>query len=254
MNNNSSKQILLSVIGVAILVIAVVGVSFAFFSYVYNGEEANTIQTGTIVFEASDTNFKLTNIFPTDTATSGIEHNDDVLTATVKVYGNTTYENGIQYTVRAVNVTNATSAATQKIYPRVIVTPTQPTGVTLDEDYAAAKTYGNGLNGNTILESGAVIGKGVIKPSTGASGVLNHETVLTIAAYYDKDDYHISDNEEDELVAAGLLDENYAGQIIKTADWNAMSAAGAYSFKIQVTAVENGSDDARYPGQVNYGE
>ena len=31
-NSNSSKQVLLSVIGVAILVVAIVGVSFAFFN------------------------------------------------------------------------------------------------------------------------------------------------------------------------------------------------------------------------------
>ena len=47
-NSNSSKQILLSVIGVAILVVAVVGVSFAFFSYTKTGSQTNTIQTGQI--------------------------------------------------------------------------------------------------------------------------------------------------------------------------------------------------------------
>ena len=36
-NNNSSKQILLSVLGVAILVVAVVGISFAAFSYSKTG-------------------------------------------------------------------------------------------------------------------------------------------------------------------------------------------------------------------------
>ena len=47
-NNNSSKQILLSVLGVAILVVAVVGISFAAFSYSKTGEVSNTITTGTI--------------------------------------------------------------------------------------------------------------------------------------------------------------------------------------------------------------
>ena len=37
MNGNSSKQVLLSVLGIAILVVAVVGVSFAFFSYTKTG-------------------------------------------------------------------------------------------------------------------------------------------------------------------------------------------------------------------------
>ena len=46
--NNNSKQVLLSVLGVAILVVAVVGVSFAAFSYSKTGEKVNTITTGTI--------------------------------------------------------------------------------------------------------------------------------------------------------------------------------------------------------------
>ena len=45
--SNSSKQVLLSVIGVAILVVAVVGVSFAFFNYTRTGQQ-NTVRTGQI--------------------------------------------------------------------------------------------------------------------------------------------------------------------------------------------------------------
>ena len=48
MNGNSSKQVLLSVLGIAVLVVAVVGVSFAFFSYTKTGSANNTIETGDI--------------------------------------------------------------------------------------------------------------------------------------------------------------------------------------------------------------
>lgn len=47
-NNNSSKQVLVSILGVAILVVAVVGISFAAFSYSKTGTVSNTITTGTI--------------------------------------------------------------------------------------------------------------------------------------------------------------------------------------------------------------
>ena len=53
-NNNNSKQVLLSVLGVAILVVAVVGVSFAAFSYSKTGEQVNTITTGTITMNYVD--------------------------------------------------------------------------------------------------------------------------------------------------------------------------------------------------------
>ena len=65
-NNNSSKQVLLSVLGVAILVVAVVGVSFAAFSYSKTGEKVNTITTGTISMNyVEDENaINLTNALP----------------------------------------------------------------------------------------------------------------------------------------------------------------------------------------------
>ena len=62
---DNKKQILLSVVGILILVLAIVGVTYAFFSYVYTGEEENTVRTGTIVFTASDKTLEISNAFPT---------------------------------------------------------------------------------------------------------------------------------------------------------------------------------------------
>jgi len=66
--DNSSKQILLSVLGVAILVVAVVGVSFAAFTFTGTGTKENTISTGTIAMTYSeDTNgIFITNALPTE--------------------------------------------------------------------------------------------------------------------------------------------------------------------------------------------
>lgn len=66
-NNNSSKQILLSVLGVAILVVAVVGVSFAAFTYTGNSNIENKIQTGTITMtytEKEDSKIAIDNAMP----------------------------------------------------------------------------------------------------------------------------------------------------------------------------------------------
>ncbi len=244
MNNNSSKQILLSVIGVAILVIAVVGVSFAFFSYVYNGGTANTVQTGTIVFSASDSQLKLTNVFPTDAYDSGIAHENDVLTATVSVSGNTTYEEGIDFTVRAMNVTNKSTGA-NPIVPTVLVTPIAVNGITYTTGTAGTAAEYNSTN---VLASGDTICAGTIAANTVVGSVGNETQILEIKAFYDKADYHISDNTKEELVNANLLSNDYAGRIIPTDEWTALAGEGtsaAYSFKIQVTAVEGGSDDPR---------
>ena len=62
---NNSKQAVLTIVGIAILVIAVVGVSFAFFTYSKQGVENNVITTGKIEFiYTEDTALSLTNQFP----------------------------------------------------------------------------------------------------------------------------------------------------------------------------------------------
>jgi len=217
-NNNSSKQILLSVIGVAILVIAVVGVSFAFFSFVYNGETANEVQTGTIVFTASDSTISLENQFPQDA------YNADK--ATVSISGSTTYEDGIDFQVRVTDVSNAGT-----VVPRVKVTAKTVEGVTInvtEDEYTKTNALANG-----IIASGTI---------AAGTGVTSETVILEIQAYYAKEDYHISDNSLAELSAAGLLSADYAGEIIGTDTWNALSTgANAYSFKIQVLATQANS-------------
>ena len=96
-NSNSSKQILLSVIGVAILVVAVVGVSFAFYSYNRVGNK-NTLKTGTITFNTTNTTIDMSNVFPvskSDILTDSV----NVGTGFVDISGSTSYNKGIDFTV-----------------------------------------------------------------------------------------------------------------------------------------------------------
>jgi len=64
--NNTSKQILLSVLGVAILIVAVVGISFAAFTYSKAGETTNTITTGTVTmaYTESENGINIENAVP----------------------------------------------------------------------------------------------------------------------------------------------------------------------------------------------
>ena len=48
MENTDSKNILLSVIGIAIFLVAVVGITYAIFVFTGEGNQNNTISTGTI--------------------------------------------------------------------------------------------------------------------------------------------------------------------------------------------------------------
>lgn len=56
MIRDDSKQILLSVFGVALLLVAIVGVSYAVFIFTSNSTTENTIQTGTIAFQYLESN------------------------------------------------------------------------------------------------------------------------------------------------------------------------------------------------------
>ena len=47
-NQNQSKQIFATVLAIAILIVMVIGISFAAFTYTKSGEKQNTISTGTI--------------------------------------------------------------------------------------------------------------------------------------------------------------------------------------------------------------
>lgn len=79
MRDNSSKQILLSVLGVAILVVAVVGVSFAAFTYTGTGTKENKISTGTISMTyTEDTNgISISNALPTSDAAGKVLAGED---------------------------------------------------------------------------------------------------------------------------------------------------------------------------------
>ena len=111
MENNNSKQMILSILGVVILVVAVVGVSFAAFSYSKTGEKVNTITTGTITMSYSeDTNgINLSNALPmSDDQGKALSGSNNVfdftVTATINGSGNTT----INYDVTATKESGST--------------------------------------------------------------------------------------------------------------------------------------------------
>ena len=102
MKDNNSKHVLLSVLGVAILVVAVVGVSFAAFSYSKTGTKVNTITTGTITMSYSETTngINLTNALPmTDAVGKALKTENQYFDFTVSA--NITGTTTINYAITA---------------------------------------------------------------------------------------------------------------------------------------------------------
>ena len=84
MKENSQKKVLLSVLGVAILVVAVIGISFAAYSTVFKSE-ANTVTTGTIMvtYDESGDAINIEDAMPMTDANGAAQTNNGVFNFTV---------------------------------------------------------------------------------------------------------------------------------------------------------------------------
>ncbi len=192
-NSKQSKQVLLSVIGVAILVVAVVGVSFAFFNYTRTGA-ANTVTTGTIQFNSSQTQMNVNNAFPVskDTAEAATTSSHaNVAVATVTITGNTTYNDGLDFRVTAQGVDLNVAAANETPVNVPISVLVTTNGNLTEVNDAASSATGNSIFvqdfENGTLTNNAVLATGHINAETSAN------QTITIKAYMDKDKIAISD-------------------------------------------------------------
>ena len=167
-NNNNSKQVLLSVLGVAILVVAVVGVSFAAFSYSKTGQAVNTITTGTITMSYSNpTNgINISNALPTADATGmALEGENNVFDFTVgaTISGTAT----INYAITATKEEDSTIPDTGvKVY-------LTDRGSGTSDDQILAPTLVSALDKTSSDASGAPDNQYILESGTFKSTVTN---------------------------------------------------------------------------------
>lgn len=179
-NNNSSKQILLSVLGVAILVVAVVGISFAAFSYSKAGDVSNTITTGTITMTYTEpTNgINLTDALPiTDTAGKALKGDGKTFDFTVgaTIAGTT----NINYVISAVK--DATSDLPDEGV-KVYLTSTSGENETAVFEPKLVSQLDTTADGN---DAGAPAGQYVLKTGTyKATGTDNYRLRMWVDANY----------------------------------------------------------------------
>ncbi len=248
-NNNQQNQqknnqhVMLSFLGIAFLVIGLVGVSFAFYNYTKKGS-TNLVSTGRIYFDASqgDT-ITLNNLFPITVATgSTITSNDPgVGSIAIHVTGDTNYESGLEYLVTAVDVTSVTSGSALPI-SIVISYENNGTGTTIGEE---DNSYFTNRGGNTSLykvlstdtiSEGQNIVVGYIAPgNTGIDGN------IVIMAYLDAANIAITETYNGTTTptdAMGTESSWVNNRVVFTpTEWHALSSNGV-SFKIKVEAHE----------------
>jgi len=236
-NSKQSKQVLLSVIGVAILVVAVVGVSFAFFNYTRTGAQ-NQVSTGFIKFNSSQTGaMAITNAFPGEVSgTSSVD---------ISINGGTSYSGGLDYQLKAVDVKflNDTGASTYtgtNGQVPVKVTTTVKSG-NLNNNTDGTFTG----NANVTLAENAILGTGTIV--TKANATANDVSgVVTVSAIIDTNvaitDTYVSDPNVAPTDGStnGTTDAWRNGRtIVLTDTWNALQT-NPIVFKVRVESIEHG--------------
>ena len=222
--SNNSKQVLLSVIGVAILVVAVVGVSFAFFNYTRTGP-ANTVGTGEIHFTTSQSTVPVTNLFPVATTDVTASTTANVATTTVTIEGWTNYAGGLDYTVTAEEVDTKGLPIKVKVFADGATT----SGATLLGNGAAtALTTGT----STTIATGH-IAQSATAPSTMPTGTIK------VVAFLDASDILITDTDSRVTAPTGYTNGTDAtGKTVVTTDqWNALATTPA-TFRIKVVSTE----------------
>ena len=119
MENNNSKEVLLSVLGVAILVVAVVGVSFAAFNFSQSGNVENNITTGTInmTYSEPENGINLVNALPMSDEQGMLlsgnnQYFDFTIDTTINGSGSTT----INYAITAVKGESTVDDSAIKVY------------------------------------------------------------------------------------------------------------------------------------------
>ena len=242
MEQSNNKKTILTIIGIAILVIGLVGVTYAFFNYTRTGTR-NIIKTGRIYFNSEqDTSINLTNMFPIDVSNGIPNDNTKVGEITINVVGDTTYDEGIEYLVSAVNVSNSVGNKSVPISIDVSVTnnSTNDPATTLgtsDNDYYTNRGGNSSiykvLAKDTISNNDQLLVGYITKGATGIDGN------IVIKAYLDKAKIAITDtydgNETDNMGTTN----NWVNDRVTftTQEWNSLQQDGV-SFQIKIEANE----------------
>ena len=236
---DSSKKILLTTIGIAILICIVSGVTFAFFNYTRTGS-GNTIKVGRISFVTRQTStINLVNAFPINSEDVDTD-TDNVDEVVIEIEGDTDYVDGIEYLVSSVDSSIYTSSG--MVVPISLDIEVDGLG-TENNNYFTARDSKNAniykqIVGETLVGDQMLL-VGYIKKNTTNGQAEGVDGSITIKAYFDKDKILISDTydgtESDNM---GTLNSMAEGKtVITTTEWNALQSSGL-SFKVKVEANE----------------
>ena len=236
-----SKKQMFTVIGVFALILMLTTVTYAFFNYTRTGT-ANTIKTGRIAFNAEqgDT-VTLDGLFPITTTGEITASTPGVGSLSIHVTGDTTYNEGIEYLVKAVNVTGS-NGTSLPISVKIEYTANNNKTIGTADDSYYTNRGGNSsiyklLSTDTIENNGDLV-VGYIAP--GQTGIDGN---ITIMAWLDAANIAITDTIEGGNIEVPGYDNGTdtdwidGRTVFTTEEWNALTASGV-SFQVKVEANE----------------
>jgi len=200
----NKKRLTLWVLGTLAMITLSAGITWAFFSYVRTGDP-NVFRTGNIYFNSEYTGAELTNVFPinknkVDTDT------ENVMEVNVNIEGYTSYEHGVDYTIKATDVSLTAGGKNVPINAKVS-----------SENVPNIETYS--FEEEMVVVDNAVFAQGNIMPADG-----NVDGTVTIKAYIDKNNVVISDTYDGtESNEMGTTNDFVNGrEVFTTSEWNAL--------------------------------
>ncbi len=231
----NNKKTFLSILGVAILVVGLVGITYAFFNYTRTGS-ANTIKVGRIAFNSNQTEtINLINAFPISStdALSDTTNSDEIV---ISITGDTTYDNGVEYLIKATNVSNTINS---KVVPINILVRTSNGLGTANDDYFVNRGRNSSIY--KILSDGTIENGGRILVGYIAPGETGINGSVTIKAYLDSSNIAISDTYDIDNPGTDnngtTTDWVDARTVLTASEWNSIQTNGV-SFKVKVEANE----------------
>ena len=238
--NNKHGKLMIGAILFAILLIILVGVTYAFFNYTRTGA-GNAIRVGRISFVSRQTDtINLTNLFPIDpTDNTAMNDSTKVGTLEIEIEGDTDYNDGVEYLISAVDSSIATNGKTLPISLDITVT----TLGTESSSYWTARNSKNAtiykkIVGETLEGNGMLL-VGYIKPNTTSGIAEGVDGSVTIKAYLDEnkilisDTYNNGETPTDNLGTPASMGEGKT--VFTTQEWNSLQTNGV-SFQVKVEA------------------
>ena len=236
-----TKKQMFIVVGVFCLVLLLGTVTYAFFNYTRTGS-SNVIKTGRITFNAEEGDtVTLDGLFPITTTGEITASTPGVGSLSIHVTGDTTYNEGIEYLVKAVNVTSS-NGTELPISVKIDYTANNNKTIGTADDSYYTNRGGNSsiyklLSTDTIEDNGELVVGYIAPDQTGIDGN------ITIMAWLDAANIAITDTIEGGNIEVPGYDNGTNSDwingrtVFTTEQWNALTANGV-SFQIKIEANE----------------